>query len=251
MTFPNHKGKYLSKPAFTAKDWNEYRGFGKKYRFPSKYIIAYFPYSKKYFLKKHPSKKIRLYQWLTVHVHGDIGFVLITGSGAPNVSAIMEELIALGGKYFINTGTAGGLKKTGTILCTKALMDEGVSHHYVNVKENPYSHPDKELTKRLEQTLIKNKIEYNKGPSWTTDAPYMETKAEFEKYRKEGIYTVEMEASAMFTIGKKRKAKVASIFVISDVLFHKSESKFHRFNTKKGQKQIIDVAYDCLKNIKR
>jgi purine-nucleoside phosphorylase len=60
-----------------------------------------------------------------------------------------------------------------------------------------------------------------------------------------------MEASAIFTIAKFRKVKAASIFVISDVLGKKGEKKFHRFDTKKGQRQIIDAAFDCLKSIKK
>ncbi|MFA5797712.1 MAG: hypothetical protein WC916_06810 [Candidatus Woesearchaeota archaeon] len=68
--------------------------------------------------------------------------------------------------------------------------------------------------------------------------------------KKEGIYTVEMEASALFTVGKIRKAKVASMFIVSDVLFNNKEKKFHRFDTKLGQRQLIDTAYDCLRKLK-
>jgi len=38
------------------------------------------------------------------------------------------------------------------------------------------------------------------GSSWTTDAPYRETAEEVAKYRADGIVTVEMEASCLFTV---------------------------------------------------
>lgn len=56
------------------------------------------------------------------------------------------------------------------------------------------------------------------GPSWTTDAPYRETAEEISAYRAEGILTVDMEASAIFTVGALLGVQTASIFCISDVL---------------------------------
>jgi uridine phosphorylase len=249
MTFPNHPKKYSSKEICTAKDWNRTRGHTKRHNFPEKYIICYFDYSRKYFLKKYKSQKIKLYQQLIINIHDDIGLVMMSGAGASQAAMIIEELIALGGKYIINTGTAGGLQTTGIVVCDKALCDEGTSQHYT--KNAMYSYPDEKLTELIIETLKKKKLEFSKGPSWTTDALYKETKEELEDYKKQGIYTVEMEASAIFTVAKLRKAKVASIFVVSDVLGHKKYAKFHRFDTKKGQKQIIDIAYETLKEIKK
>jgi uridine phosphorylase len=247
MPFPNHKKKFQSKEIFTAKDWNRTRKHTKNYSFPNKYILAYFDYSLNYFIRAHKCKRIKLYSWLTIYIHKDIGFVKMASGGAPNAAAVLEELIAVGGKYFINTGTAGGLQKTGIIGCTKALRDEGTSHHYV--KKGKYAFPDMELTKKLESKLKEKKLQYSTGPSWTNDALYRETFAEVETYKKEGILTVEMEASAIFTVAKFRKVKAAAIFIVSDILGHKKHTKFHRFDTKKGQRQIIDAAYDCLKEI--
>jgi len=39
------------------------------------------------------------------------------------------------------------------------------------------------------------------GPGWTIDAPYRETAEEIVAYREEGNLTVDMEASAIFTVG--------------------------------------------------
>jgi purine-nucleoside phosphorylase len=56
------------------------------------------------------------------------------------------------------------------------------------------------------------------GPSWTTDAPYRETAEEVAKYRADGIVTVEMEASCLFTVASAVGVAAAAAFVVSDVL---------------------------------
>jgi len=78
----------------------------------------------------------------------------MTGIGAPNATAVFEELIALGGKEFINVGTAGGLHHEGIFLCNKALRDEGTSHHYL--PNGKFTYPDEKLTKKLGRLLEKN-----------------------------------------------------------------------------------------------
>jgi purine-nucleoside phosphorylase len=150
----------------------------------------------------------------------------------------------MGGKEFINLGAAGGLAAKGIFVCNKAVRDEGTSHHYL--KDGLFSYPDKELTARLEKTLKKNGVQYAKGASWTIDAPYMETKKEIDHYKKIGIKTVEMEASALFAVAKVRKVKIASLFVVSDVLGEKWEPLFHQREYRKTLNKMIDVAIQCL-----
>lgn len=142
------------------------------------------------------------------------------GIGAPLTSVVAEELISVGINEIVIMGTAGGLDPSfrigDMVLCTKALRDEGVSHHYL--ANSRYVEPDAELTERFEGIMKKGKIRFRKGPTWTIDAPYMETAKEVERYSKEGISTVEMEAAALFAVAKKRKVKAAAVFNISDLL---------------------------------
>ena len=46
----------------------------------------------------------------------------------------------------------------------------------------------------------------------------METVEEVKRYSKEGIATVEMEAAGLFAVAKRRKAKAAALFTVSDIL---------------------------------
>lgn len=242
MSYPNFKDKHLQEALFSPEDFVKYKKFPKN--LPKKYILTYQNPAANYFRRKYKPKRVKLYKLLTVYVYKDIGFVKLTGVGAPLAGAVLEELIALGGKTFINIGTAGGLHHEGVFLCTKALRDEGTSHHYL--PKGDFILPDEELTKKLKNFIEKEGVKYFSGATWTIDAPYRETKAEVEAYSKKGIFTVEMEASALFAVAKYRKVKIASAFVVSDLLGKTWLPKFHRFDVKRAQNKLIDIGVKCL-----
>jgi len=56
------------------------------------------------------------------------------------------------------------------------------------------------------------------GTTWTTDAPYRETREEVMQYQAEGVKTVEMESAGLFTIGRVRGIQTASVVVGMDSL---------------------------------
>ena len=168
------------------------------------------------------------------------------GIGAPQAVTLAEELIAGGVRQIINLGIAGGLYETGVFLCNKAVRDEGTSHHYL--PDSVYSFPDEGLTKKLASSLEHAKIKCTLAPSWTIDTPYMETKREVSHYRNLGVKTVDMESAALFAVGKVRKIKVASLFVVSDVLGEKWDPQFHKMNLKKTLNKLVDVSIDCFKS---
>ena len=142
------------------------------------------------------------------------------GFGAPAVCVFLEHLIAWGVVRFLSIGTAGSLQRNieigDLVVCNRAVRDEGTSYHYQ--APSKYADANSEITARLVATLDKSKIPYRVGASWTTDAPYRETRAEVLRYQQEGIATVEMEASALFTVGKLRGVNIGAMFTISDSL---------------------------------
>ncbi len=246
MNYPNFKNKHLQEALFHPIDYIKYNNIRGK--FPTKYIITYQPRAKRYFLRKYKPKKQKFYSLLTIYTYKDIGFVRMTGIGSPNAATVMEELIAMGGKTFLNIGTAGGLHSEGTFICEKALRDEGTSHHYL--AKGKYVFPDKKLTEKFAKHLTEKNISYLRGATWTIDAPYRETKAEIKHYAKKGIKTVEMETSALFAVASYRKVKIASAFVVSDLLGKKWLPKFHRFDIKKAQNKLIDAGVEFLHKLK-
>ena len=103
-------------------------------------------------------------------------------------SVAAEELIAAWVSEFLIIGTAGGLNPNMEIgdfvLCTKALRDEGVSHHYL--ASSRYVWPNRKLTARIGR-IMKSEGGFRRGPTWTIDAPYIETVEEVKRCSKEFI----------------------------------------------------------------
>lgn len=239
MSYPNFKNKHLEEALFHPNDFLRYKKINHK-KFPKKYIITYQSSALNHFKKKYRGKyeKLKFNKNHDILKVGDVGFIKMNGIGSPHAVAFFEELISLGGKEFFNIGTAGGLQHEGIFVCNKAIRDEGTSHHYLS--PGKYSYPDKELTKRFMNVLKKNKIFFEVGTTWTIDSPYRETKSEIHKYKHEGVVTVEMEASALFAVAKFRKVKIASAFVVSDILGETWEPKFDHINVKSALNHIID-----------
>jgi len=160
-----------------------------------------------------------------------VGVGLPRGIGAPATISYCEELAALGAREFVGVGFAGALSSElapgDLVVCDGAVRDEGTSHHYAPA--HVAATPSPSLTAWVRGVLESAGLPYREGPSWTTDAPYRETRVELRRYRSEGVLTVDMEASALFVFARARRVRAASVFVISDVLEESGwKPHFHR-----------------------
>ncbi len=149
-----------------------------------------------------------------------IGVLHPGGPGAPALAAALEELIAFGVKRFISVGVAGGLQpdlQSGDIVvCNAALRDEGTSFHYLPPTRMVEADPT--LIQQLCAALASREIIHTLGASWTTDAPYRETRREVEAHHAEGLKAVDMEAAALFAVGQRLGTATAAVLVIGDRL---------------------------------
>ncbi len=266
MGFPNFKNKHSKDSMFSPSEFLDYQkktGEYPKFKPPIGVIFCYDNRLLQYIKKNHnvtkienplgdPSLSIEFY--LIDEAERKIAVIGGFGIGAPVAVAFLEELIAFGVKNFISIGTAGTLQKNikigSLMICEKAIRDEGTSHHYL--KPSKYAYASKEIVNKIEKSLQKFKQKYFVGTSWTIDAPYRETVAEAKQYQKEGVSTVEMEASALFAVAQYRKVKLGTIFTISDSIAElKWEPKFHLKKTEKGLETIYKVAVDVLLNRQR
>ena len=205
-----------------------------------------------YIIENHKTTKVDGFNgemYLLNETGGKIAIIGKFGIGSPVVVTLLEELIAFGVKKFISIGTAGTLQKNikvgDLIVCEKAIRDEGTSHHYI--KTGKYAYPSKELTQKIKLSLKNQHVAFVSGTSWTIDAPYRETVAEAKQYQKEGVLTVEMEASALFTVAKYREVELGAMFTISDSLAElKWIPKFHAKKVDNSLEKIYKVAVDVL-----
>jgi uridine phosphorylase len=151
---------------------------------------------------------------------GAVGVIGGFGIGAPAATVVLESLAALGVRHFVGVGTAGalvtGLEAGDVVVCSRAVRDEGVSHHYL--PPGRWAEPSPALTARLTAALDAAGLDPAPGASWTVDAPYRETVVEAEHYVADGAAVVEMEAAALYSVGRVRGVDVASAFAVSDSL---------------------------------
>lgn len=180
----------------------------------------------------------------------DLGFVVGFGIGAPAAAMVLEELVELGATRFVSLGFAGALSNDldfdDVVVCSKALRDEGVSHHYLAPAR--YSVPSPTLSAELLHALSGAGEPVSEGPSWTIDAIFRETIAEATAYRDEGILTVEMEAAALFAVGEVLGVDVAAIFTISDHLLAHDEWRLApgKKRLEGGLGRLVDAAIKVL-----
>ena len=158
--------------------------------------------------------------YLVKKTRGRVGVLSNFGIGAPVVVSLAEEMIAFGVKRFIILSWGGALQKNlragDIVLNDRAIRDEGVSHHYLSSEK--YVSADSALKQKMEDKLNSSSIKYVSGATWTTDAPYRETKDEILQYQSDGVQVVEMEIAGLFALGQVRNVQVASIVVVADSL---------------------------------
>jgi uridine phosphorylase len=142
------------------------------------------------------------------------------GLGAPIVAAQAEELIALGATRLVSVALSGGLQDDlapGTVVVSRtALRDEGTSHHYLAPGRTVAA--DAQLAESLIASLSCDGVDVRAGTSWSTDAPYRETREEVAAYQSQGVLAVDMEVAALYAVAQARGVAAASVLVVGDSL---------------------------------
>ncbi|MEW5830828.1 MAG: nucleoside phosphorylase [Chloroflexota bacterium] len=226
MTFPVHPDKFDSDSILTAADIVAYRA--RLGRTPG----LHSPQGALFCLERGLPRRMR--RQIPVRQAGSMNAVLhetkktkspvvvLTdfGGGAPIVAELAEELVVMGVRKMVLMTWGGalqpGLKPGDIVVCDRAVRDDGVSHHYL--PPGKYVGADAALSGELAAAIRSRGADCLTGATWTTDAPYRETRAEVAQYQSEGVQVVEMESSGLFTIGQVRGVQTASVVVVMDSL---------------------------------
>ena len=92
------------------------------------------------------------------------------------------------------------------VLIERALRDEGTSYHYL--PPAPYSCLHQGLWDLLTTSWDSPHVPLYTGASWTTDAPFRETKTMIAWCRQQGILAVEMEAAALYALAQAKHYQI-------------------------------------------
>jgi uridine phosphorylase len=151
---------------------------------------------------------------------GDVVVLTDFGLGAPIVAAQAEELIALGAHRLVSIALCGavlpGLRSGAAIVADSAIRDEGTSHHYLAPGREIGA--DAALTGALVDALLTTGLDVRVGRTWSTDAPYRETREEIVTHQTDGVLTVDMEMAALFAVAQARSVAAAGVLVVGDSL---------------------------------
>jgi uridine phosphorylase len=144
-------------------------------------------------------------------IEADMGFGLVgCAVGAPFAVLIAEQLFASGCRLLISMTSAGQLTELHTppyfILIDRALRDEGTSYHYLPPSE--FSRGEEKLLEAMAGAFANLRVPVERGATWTTDAPFRETREAIAAMRARGLLAVEMEAAALYAFAEARRKSV-------------------------------------------
>jgi len=226
MSYPIFPDKYKLPVLLTAEHMIEFRrkhgGLG-NLSAPNGVVLCLYKGVMKRFAWKYPSQHVNGFLgdiFLLKRTNGKVGVLGNFGIGAPALTSIAEEMMAWGAKRAIIMSLAGGLQadlKPGSIVvCNRAIRDEGTSYHYLPPAKDVEASAT--LVTAISQTLKRRGLAHSIGATWSTDAPYHETREEADYFRQEGVKAVDMESAGLFAVGEVRNIETASVFVIGDSL---------------------------------
>lgn len=138
-----------------------------------------------------------------------------TGMGGPSAAIVVRELIDLGARTLIRTGTCGaldsGLALGDVVVVSEAVAADGASR---GLGTGEHVAADAELTEALEGA----------GPGRaarvvSTDLFYApDEEAALERWRSAGAVAVEMEAAAVLATAAANGARAACVLLVTDTL---------------------------------
>ncbi|MCL4393412.1 MAG: nucleoside phosphorylase [Chloroflexi bacterium] len=195
---------------------------GRRLSGPPAVVLCIQPSTLKYAVEKYGGRRIPGFYGEVFGLKKTSGRVAVAGRfgiGAPALAAVAEELVAGGARRLLAVGLAGGLQAGAhagdIVICDRAFRGEGTSHYYAPPSDR--SCASSAVTSAITRRLSSANVPFEVGSSWTTDAPYRETRGEVERYRREGVKAVEMESAALFAVGQCLGVAVGAAFSIGDI----------------------------------
>ena len=148
-------------------------------------------------------------------IQGEKDICLLDGGrGAPMAADTLEILHALGVRNVVSAGLMGGFSRDihvgDVIIPSRAYVEEGTSLHYYESID--YSEPDAALFQQLTDYIPNHKT----APIVSMDAVFRQTYYKEVLWRKKGCVGVDMETSALYSVGKYLGLHVVSASMVSD-----------------------------------
>ncbi len=156
----------------------------------------------------------REYRSLRGRYHGTEVLAVSTGIGGSSASIAVEELHKIGVEAMIRIGSCGamqtGIRIGDLIIACGAVRDDGASQAYVDLRFPAV--PDTTLLNACVKTAAENGFAHHIGIVHSHESFYVDDNAEQQAFwSKKGVLGADMETAALFTVGRLRGVKTASI----------------------------------------
>ncbi len=137
-----------------------------------------------------------------------------TGIGGCSAGIAIEELARIGVKAMIRIGSCGAMQSNirlgDLILAAGAVRDDGASQAYVDLRYPAVA--DTELLNACLKSVKQNNIPHHIGIIHSHESFYIDDNEDQKRFwAKKGVLCADMETAALFTIGRLRGIKTASI----------------------------------------
>ncbi|MDQ3226062.1 MAG: nucleoside phosphorylase [Chloroflexota bacterium] len=140
--------------------------------------------------------------------------------GAPFAVLVAEELFASGCALLVSVTSAGQIDPTltlpATILIEHAMRGEGTSYAYL--PPEPTVAGEATLLAAVANELTRSGMAVKRGATWTTDAPFRETRAALEAAAAAGLQAVEMESAGLYAFAQARGRPVVCFALVTNQL---------------------------------
>lgn len=176
-----------------------------------------------------------------------------TGIGGASTTIAIEELRQIGVTHCIRIGSCGAIREGiglgDLILVNGAVRDDGASKTYVPAQYPAV--PDTELLIRCIESAKERKDTYHLGIARSHDSFYIDNQTDVNIYWGErGVIGSDMETATLFTVGRLRGLKTASILNNVVVWGESTEDSIGSYvdgesATARGEREEILVALEA------
>lgn len=147
--------------------------------------------------------------------------VQTTGMGCPSLAIVVEELLSLGARTLVRVGTCGAVARAvrpgDLVVAVSSVPRDGTTAMYLHGQ--PYAPTaDFGVTRALVEAAERAGRRAHVGLIQTEDAFYATTPEDVPLLAARGVLAVEMEASALFTLGALRGARTGCALVASNAI---------------------------------
>ncbi len=154
----------------------------------------------------------------TTEVEGALVGVIGNAVGASFAVLVAEELFASSCRLLVSVTSAGQLDPDLSLPCTilveRALRGEGTSYAYL--PPDRFVEGDHRLVAAVATELQRSRIAAIRGGTWTTDAPFRETRSAIAAATAAGLQAVEMEVAGLYAFAQARGTPVVCFALVTN-----------------------------------